>query len=347
VDPLRFEEGRVHLIDQTLLPEREIWVEASDADTMAEAIARLRVRGAPAIGIGAALALAAEAARGGSLPDRRDRLRRAAATLRASRPTAVNLAWACDRVLAAADLAAGSAAVREPGAWAEAVCREAMAIWDEDRAASRAMAEHGASLFPRESRFLTHCNTGGLATGGGGTALGVLLEIHRRGDRALLVWATETRPLLQGARLTAWELLRAGVDTRLIADGAAAFTIARRGIEAVLVGADRIARNGDVANKIGTYALALAARAAGIPFVVVAPTSTLDRSAADGSAIPVEERDPSEVTTFRGVPTAPEGVRAENPAFDVTPAALVTALVTEQGVHSPPERAFDGVDSRS
>ncbi|MEK7348315.1 MAG: S-methyl-5-thioribose-1-phosphate isomerase [Candidatus Eisenbacteria bacterium] len=347
MDPLRVDEGRVLLLDQTLLPEREVWVEASDAGTMAEAIARLRVRGAPAIGIGAALALAAEAARGGSLADRRERLRRAATTLRASRPTAVNLAWACDRVLAAADRAAGSAAVGEPEAWAELVRREAMAIWDEDRAASSAMAEHGASLFPRETRFLTHCNTGGLATGGGGTALGVILELHRRGDRHVRVWATETRPLLQGARLTAWELLRAGVDARLISDGAAAFTIARRGIEAVLVGADRIARNGDVANKIGTYALALAARAAGIPFVVVAPTSTLDPAAADGGAIPVEERDPSEVTTFRGVPTAPEGTRAENPAFDITPAALVTALITERGVHSPPGRAFADVDSRS
>ncbi len=347
MDPLRVDEGRVLLLDQTLLPEREVWVEASDAAAMAEAIARLRVRGAPAIGIGAALALAAEAAREGPLADRRERLRRAATTLRASRPTAINLAWACDRVLAAADLAAGSAAVGEPAAWAGLVRREAMAIWDEDRAASRAMAEHGASLFPRETRFLTHCNTGGLATGGGGTALGVLLELHRRGDRHVRVWATETRPLLQGARLTAWELLRAGIDARLVSDGAAAFTIARRGIEAVLVGADRIARNGDVANKIGTYALALAARAAGIPFVVVAPTSTLDPATADGGAIPVEERDPSEVTTFRGVPIAPEGMQAENPAFDITPAALVTVLVTERGLHSPPGRAFADVDSRS
>ncbi|HEY6572356.1 MAG TPA: S-methyl-5-thioribose-1-phosphate isomerase, partial [Candidatus Eisenbacteria bacterium] len=300
-----------------------------------------------AIGIAAGLALAAEAARGGALAERRGRLREAAATLRASRPTAVNLAWACDRVVAAADRAAAPSGAVAPEAWAEAVRREAMAIWEEDRAASRAMAGHGAALFPHETRFLTHCNTGGLATGGGGTALGVILELHRRGDRRLRVWATETRPLLQGARLTAWELLRAGVDARLVSDGAAAFTIARRGIEAVLVGADRIARNGDVANKIGTYGLALAARAAGIPFVVVAPTSTLDPSAADGEAIPVEERDPSEVTTFRGVPTAPEGMGAENPAFDITPAALVTALVTERGAHSPPRDAFDGVDSRS
>jgi methylthioribose-1-phosphate isomerase len=222
-----------------------------------------------------------------------------------------------------------------------------MTIWDEDRAASAAMAAHGASLFPTERRFLTHCNTGGLATGGGGTALGVILELHRRGDRRLEVWATETRPLLQGARLTAWELRRAGVAAKLVADGAAPFTIARRGIEAVLVGADRIARNGDVANKIGTYSLALAARAAGIPFVVVAPSSTLDAATAEGASIEVEERDPLEVTTFRGVPTAPEGFAAENPAFDITPASLVTALVTERGIHRPPAEAFAGVDSPS
>ncbi|HET9951274.1 MAG TPA: S-methyl-5-thioribose-1-phosphate isomerase [Candidatus Eisenbacteria bacterium] len=345
MDPIRISNGRLEVLDQTRLPEREAWIEAGEAGLMASAIAKLQIRGAPAIGIGAALALAAEAAREGALEERRARLRAAAATLRASRPTAVNLAWACDRVVAAADRAAvGSATV---AAWEESVRREAMAIWEEDRAASRSMAAHGASLFPTERRFLTHCNTGGLATGGGGTALGVILELHRRGDRTLEVWATETRPLLQGARLTAWELRRAGIDAALVTDGAAPFTIARRGIEAVLVGADRIARNGDVANKIGTYSLALAARAAGIPFVVVAPTSTLDPATPDGGSIPVEERDPLEVTAFRGVPTAPEGFRAENPAFDITPAALVTALVTERGVHRSPESAFAGVDSRS
>jgi methylthioribose-1-phosphate isomerase len=346
MDPLRFVGGRVAVLDQTRLPEREVWIDASDAASMAAAIAALQVRGAPAIGIAAALALAAEAARAGTLPERRARLVAAAATLRRARPTAVNLAWACDRVVAAAEREA-----RRSGegleAWVEAVRREAMAIWDEDRAASRAMAAHGASFFATERRFLTHCNTGGLATGGGGTALGVILELHRRGDRRIEVWATETRPLLQGARLTAWELRRAGVRAKLVADGAAPFTIARRGIEAVVVGADRIARNGDVANKIGTYALALAARAAAIPFVVVAPSSTLDPVCPDGGSIEVEERDPLEVTAFRGVPTAPEGFEAENPAFDITPAALVSALVTERGVHIPPAAAFAGVDSPS
>lgn len=342
MDPLRVEGGRVWVLDQTELPEREVWIEASDAVSMSGAIARLSLRGAPAIGIGAALALAAEAARWCSASDRGERFDRAAALLRATRPTAVNLAWACDRMLRAAASNAGA-----PNTWADAIRREAEAIWAEDRAASRAMANHGASLFTTETNFLTHCNTGALATGGGGTALGVILEVHRRRAGGVRVWATETRPLLQGARLTAWELLRAGVEVRLVTDGAAASTIARRGIEAVVVGADRVARNGDVANKIGTYSLALAARAAGIPFVVVAPSSTLDTSLGEGSGILIEERDPSEVTLFRGVPTAPPGILAENPAFDVTPAALVTALVTERGVHAPPKGAFDGVDSRS
>jgi methylthioribose-1-phosphate isomerase len=344
-DPLRVDGARVLVLDQTLLPEREVWIDASGAEAMAEAIGRLRVRGAPAIGIAAALALAAEAALPGRMEARLERVAAAARLLRGARPTAVNLAWACDRMLGLADALAR--AERDPEVWASRMRAEALEIWAEDRAASRAMALHGATLFPTQRRFLTHCNTGGLATGGGGTALGVLLAMHARGDRKLEIWATETRPLLQGARLTAWELRRAGIVARLVSDGAAAWTIRRRGIEGVLVGADRVARNGDVANKIGTYALALAAKAAGIPFVVVAPTSTLDAHAADGDAIPVEERDPLEVTTFRGVPTAPEGMPADNPAFDITPSELVTALVTERGVHRPPAAAFTGVDSRS
>jgi methylthioribose-1-phosphate isomerase len=313
---------------------------------MAEAIARLRVRGAPALGIASALALALEACRASEEGSALERLERAASILRSARPTAVNLAWACDRVVAAGRAAAAAGAAAQP-IWGERIIAEAMAIWDEDLRASAAMADHGASYLSAATRFLTHCNTGGLATGGGGTALGVILEAHRRREGGVRVWATETRPLLQGARLTLWELLRAGVETRLVTDGAAAHTIRRREIEAVVVGADRIARNGDVANKIGTYALALAATAAGIPFVVVAPESTLDPRAATGAAIAVEERDGSEVTAFGGVPTAPEGALAENPAFDVTPAALVTALVTERGVFSPPAEAFGGVDTPS
>jgi methylthioribose-1-phosphate isomerase len=350
-EPLRLEGNRVLLLDQTLLPEREVWIEVRDADTMASAIARLQVRGAPAIGIAAALVLAVEAGRGGNVSERVARLEQAGRVLRASRPTAVNLAWAVDRVLDAARDAArapgaaagssapgSSAAASDEGAarLAARVRQEAEAIWREDLEASRAMAAHGAALFPNERRFLTHCNTGSLATGGGGTALGVLLELHRRRPDGIEVWATETRPLLQGARLTAWELQRSGVPARLIPDSAAAHVILRDRIQAVLVGADRIARNGDTANKIGTLGLALAAREAGIPLIVVAPSSTLDPALPDGSGIAIEERDPSEVTSIRGVRTAPEGMEARNPAFDVTPGRLVAAIVTERGVRRGP-----------
>jgi len=313
---------------------------------MGAAIARLAVRGAPAIGIAAALALAAEARRrAGGAPGPRAlvaALNEAGARLRATRPTAVNLAWAVERTLAACAAAAAGGA--DTGAIAARAQREAEAIWEEDRAASRAMAAHGAALLGARRRFLTHCNTGGLATGGGGTALGVILEMHRRNPGAVHVWATETRPLLQGARLTAWELMRAGITPRLLADSAAAHVIAREGVEAVLVGADRIARNGDVANKIGTYGLALAAREAGIPFLVVAPTSTLDPSLEDGASIPIEERDPSEVTSYRGIPTAAAGALGQNPAFDVTPAKLVTWVVTERGAARPGEAPAPKVD---
>ncbi len=334
MDPIRLSDGAVLLLDQTLLPAEERWIEIRDAGAMAGAIAALRVRGAPAIGIAAGLALALEAAAGPGA-EALARLEAAGARLKAARPTAVNLAWAVDRVLAAVRRAAEGAGARGV---AEAAHAEAMAVWEEDRAASRAMAAHGADLFPAERRFLTHCNTGGLATGGGGTALGVLLELHRRG-RAPIVWATETRPLLQGARLTVHELMAAGIPVRLLVDGAAAFAIRREGIEAVVVGADRVAANGDVANKVGTLALALGARDAGIPFVVVAPSSSLDGGCPSGEAIPIEERDGGEVTSFAGRPTAPRGARAWNPAFDVTPARLVTAVVTERGIWRPGQGA--------
>ena len=341
LDPLRFEPDRVLVLDQTLLPGEEKWVDVRDAGAMAAAIARLQVRGAPAIGIAAALALAVEASRGGPVAERMAQLTSAGGILVASRPTAVNLAWAVDRVLTAARKARESGGDRgDPNSWAEAVRAEALAIWEEDRAASRAMASHGASLFPSETRFLTHCNTGGLATGGGGTALAVLLELHRRRAGGIEVWATETRPLLQGARLTALELQHASVPVRLIVDSAAAHTILREGIQGVLVGADRIARNGDTANKIGTLGLALAAREAGVPFVVVAPSSTIDPGTPDGSRIVIEERDPSEVVRVRGVPVAPAGVEARNPAFDVTPARCITAIVTDRGLFRGPNYAL-------
>lgn len=347
-DPFRFEGDHVLLLDQTLLPDREETIEVRDARAMADAIARLAVRGAPAIGIAAALALAVEAAREGSAPKRLERLLDAGQLLVASRPTAVNLGWAVDRVLGAARGALAREPELDPERFAARVREEALAIWDEDRAASRAMAGHGASLFPTQSRFLTHCNTGALATGGGGTALAVLLELHRTRPDGIEVWATETRPLLQGARLTAWELREAGVPFRLITDSAAAHTILRGGIEGVLVGADRIARNGDAANKIGTLGLALAASAAGIPFVVVAPTSTIDPGIADGTEIAVEARSAEEITAIRGMRLAPTGIRAENPAFDVTPARWIGAIVTERGVFRGPPYDLGGtVDTKT
>ncbi|HEV8128531.1 MAG TPA: S-methyl-5-thioribose-1-phosphate isomerase [Candidatus Eisenbacteria bacterium] len=342
LEPFRLEDGVLRILDQTLLPEHESWIEIDDPGAMADAIGRLAVRGAPAIGIAAALALALEAERlaraGAKAPALVDSLRGAGERLKAVRPTAVNLAWAVDRVIAAASRAEpGVVPARDGGTGsgaAERARREASALWAEDLAASKAMAAHGAAILTDARRVLTHCNTGGLATGGGGTALAVILELARRRP-GTEVWITETRPLLQGARLTAWELRRAGITPRLVADGAAPHVIARGGIDAVLVGADRVARNGDVANKIGTYPLALAAREAGIPFIVVAPTSTFDPALEDGSSIPIEERDSSEVTSLRGVPTAAAGVEAHNPAFDVTPARLVTHHVTERGVGLP------------
>ena len=343
MEPLRLGSNRILLLDQTLLPERESWIEIADTASMIEAIQSLRVRGAPAIGIAAALALALEAGRistaVASAGSRLERFETAGGALREARPTAVNLGIAVDRMLRVAR----DPAVRnsDPAAWSDRLRSEAVALWEEDKAASRAMAAHGAALFTKERVFLTHCHTGGLATGGGGTALGVLLGLHRSREGGIEVWATETRPLLQGARITAWELTRAGVPMRLIVDGAAAHVLATERIEAVVVGADRIARNGDVANKIGTRGIAIAARDAGVPFVVVAPTSTLDADAADGTAFVIEERERAEVAQLRGVPLAAAEAPVRNPAFDVTPARLVHAIVTEQGIHRGPD--FSGL----
>jgi methylthioribose-1-phosphate isomerase len=333
IEPFRLEGDRLLLLDQTLLPEREEWIDIPDAPAMEKAINRLAVRGAPAIGIAAALTLAVQAAREMDTRMGMARLGMYAQRLISTRPTAVNLAWAVRRVVEAAWKAQKENSEIAADRWAAVIRAEALAIWEEDRAASRAMAANGAALFPKGERFLTHCNTGGLATGGGGTALAVLFELHRRREDGITVWATETRPLLQGARLTAWELQKGGVPFWLIADSAATHTILRRRIRGVLVGADRIARNGDTANKIGTLGLALAAREAGIPFVVVAPTSTIDPSTPEGDGIEVEDRPAEEVTGVRGMPIAPPGIRAENPAFDVTPADWITAIVTERGVH--------------
>jgi methylthioribose-1-phosphate isomerase len=296
VAPLCFDGTALRVLDQTLLPFEERELVLTSAEQVADAIRRLAVRGAPLIGVAAAYGVALEAGAGA------DALERACTVLKAARPTAVNLAWAVDRVRAAS----------EPLA-------EARAIEAQEQAASDAIAVHGADLLGDARTILTHCNTGSLAAPGRGTALAVIAELFDRGTLERVL-ATETRPLLQGARLTVYELKRLGIPHELIVDAAAPGLIAAGAVDAVVVGCDRVAANGDVANKVGTYGLALAANAAGIPFVVAGPSSTIDRNCASGDQIPIEERDPDEVRA---------GVPCRNPAFDITPAHLVTALVTE------------------
>jgi len=322
---LRWDGRTLSVLDQTELPARETWRTLTGAEDTAAAIRRLSVRGAPLIGIVAAYGLAMEVTRRPGLGALED----GAEILTAARPTAVNLAWAVERVRAAA-LAAG------PVTMAGAARAEAQRIHAEEDAASAAIARHGADLLAGARRILTICNTGALAAGGEGTALAVILELHRRAGDGVRVLACETRPLLQGARLTTWELARAGVPHELVVDSAAAGLIRRGAADAVIAGTDRVAANGDIANKVGTYGLALAAHAAGIPFVIAGPVSSIDPALADGDGIEIEERGAEEVVAFGGVPAAPPGTAVRNPAFDVTPAGLVTALVTERGVASPP-----------
>jgi len=329
---LRWDGRTLHLLDQTLLPFREEWLALTGAADTAAAIRRLAVRGAPLIGIAAAYGLAMEVAAQPGL----GALERGAEVLRDARPTAVNLTHAVDRVHAAC-LASGPATI------AGVARGTAQALHAEEDAASVAIAAAGADRLSGARRILTICNTGALATGGEGSALAVVRALHRRaageGDPAAVeVLACETRPLLQGARLTVWELDRAGIPCTLIADGAAAGLLARGTADAVIVGCDRVAANGDVANKVGTYGLALAAREAGVPFLVAGPTSTIDPATPDGAAIEIEERDPDEVRRVLGTPITLDRVAVRNPAFDVTPAALVTALVTERGVAEPVDR---------
>jgi len=330
-------DGAVRLLDQTLLPEREVQLEIRDLERLAEAIGALRVRGAPAIGIAGAYGVALSAARAA-----RESAGAAAAIrvveedasrLASVRPTAVNLAWAVGRVARRVRDALSSGASAADAA--VAALDEARAIHAEDLDMSRAMGEAGLALVPDRARIVTHCNTGGLATGGLGTALAVVFAAARAGRRPR-VFADETRPLLQGARLTSWELLRAGIEATLLVDGAAAWLMASRGVDVVLVGADRIAANGDTANKIGTYGLAVAAGRHGVPFYVVAPSSTLDPACPSGREIVVEERPADEVRAFRGRAAAPREAAVWNPAFDVTPASLITGWITEAGLVRPP-----------
>ena len=330
-EPLSWRDGRLRLLDQTLLPGTLEYRLIDSLDSAAEAITSMRVRGAPAIGIAAAyaLALVAQAADPRSAEGLRRDVDAAATVLAETRPTAVNLRWALGRVCARVAAASSGPEGRQ------AALDEALLIHEQQREADRRMAEAGAALIPPGATVLTHCNTGPLATGGHGTALGVIIEAHRR-RRVTEVLVGETRPRLQGARLTAWELQQHGVPYRIVADAAAAPLMASGRVAAVIVGADRIAANGDTANKIGTYGLAVLAAHHGLPLYVVAPTSTIDPRTASGTAIPVEERDESELLTLGGVHVAPEGSRALNPAFDITPAALISAIVTERGVLRPP-----------
>jgi methylthioribose-1-phosphate isomerase len=333
ISPIRWRGDRLALLDQTRLPVHEVERDCATWQEVADAIRTLVVRGAPAIGVAAAFGVALAARQsgaedfGGLLAD----LEEAIKGLGATRPTAVNLFWALERMrgvaIAHRDLPLPALRAR--------LLAEAQAILDEDVAANRALGAHGAALVPAGARILTHCNAAALATAGYGTAGGVIRAAHERGKVAL-VWVDETRPVMQGSRLTAWEMVKEGIPHRLIADVAAAFVMKRGEVDLVVTGADRIAANGDTANKIGTYGLAVLARHHGIPFYVAAPFSTIDPSIPTGASIVIEERDASEVRGVAGRLTAPETSPVFNPAFDVTPAALITAIVTERGIHHPP-----------
>ena len=331
IEPLAWEGGRLRLLDQTELPNDEVWLELTDHTQVAEAINSMRVRGAPAIGVAGAfgLALAALASEAPDCDALRRELRTTADALIATRPTGANLSWAVKRTLAAAEDASDIESART------SVLREAKAIQREDIEGNRALGRHALELVPEHATFLTHCNAGALATAGYGTALGIVRAAAEAGKRVNVI-VTETRPLSQGARLTAWELLRDGIDCTLIVDGAVGSLLRKGKTDLVVVGADRIAAYGDTANKIGTYNVAVLAREHGVPFYVAAPTSTIDMSIPDGDSIVIEERAAEEVTTSGGRRIAPPDVHVANPAFDVTPHELITAIITERGIARPP-----------
>jgi len=333
VETISWKNGKVRYVDQTLLPHKVRFVDCRGVRRLWKAIKGLEVRGAPAIGIAGALgvALGAKVSKAVSGRDLVKDVNRIAAYLASSRPTAINLFWALARMrrIAADNSSKPASAVKK------ILLKEALKIIDEDKRSCRAMARYGASLVKNGDTILTHCNAGGLATADYGTALGVLFEAKRRGRR-FRVFVDETRPLLQGARLTAWELMRAGIDTTLICDNMAAGLMAKGAIDKIFVGADRIASNGDTANKTGTYNLAVLAGYHRVPFYVVAPLATFDFSIATGGEIPIEERGGDEVRSIGGRPVAPRDVKVYNPAFDVTPNKLITAIVTERGIIRKP-----------
>ncbi|MBM3156275.1 MAG: S-methyl-5-thioribose-1-phosphate isomerase [Chloroflexi bacterium] len=322
---------RIRIIDQTELPHKEVFLELHDYREVADAIKKLRIRGAPDIGVAAAygFALGAQAMRASSKEQFLAKLRPVSKTLAASRPTAVNLFWALERMNKAAQSGKSVAQIKR------GLLVEAKRIEAENDEANRRLSELGAELIKDGFTILTHCNAGSLATAAYGTALGVIKMAKEQGKR-VKVYATETRPLLQGARLTTWELMKENIPVTLITDNMAGHFMSKGVIDCVIVGADRIAANGDVANKIGTYTLAVLATENGIPFYVAAPVSTIDLSLSSGADIPIEERSPDEVTHIQGVRIAPKGVKAANPAFDVTPHRYVSAIITEKGVFKEP-----------
>ncbi len=323
--------GKVRMIDQTMLPREEVYLELSDYHDMASAIKEMRIRGAPAIGVAAAygMALGAQGIDAESKEEFLVKLRSISEMLAATRPTAVNLFWALDRMMRVAEAGKDVAQIKA------ALLTEAKRIDSENEEADRKLSSYGAELIKDGFTILTHCNAGALATAGYGTALGVIKAANEQGKN-IHVFAAETRPRLQGARLTAWELKREGIPFTLITDTMTGHFLFSGKIDCVIVGADRIVANGDVANKIGTYNIAVLAIENGVPFYVAAPNSTIDLSLSSGDEIPIEERSPEEVTHFGGVPIAPEGAQVANPAFDVTPHRYISAIITQQGVIREP-----------
>ncbi len=333
VSTITWHNDKIRMIDQTRLPTELIYLDIAALEVLGEAIKSLRVRGAPALGVAGAFGvlLSARAFRTGDHAAFLAQLERDIKYLRATRPTAVNLGWALERMNNVLQKQRESS-IAEINA---ALRAEAEVIFEEDRRTCRALAEHGATLVPRNATVMTHCNTGALATADYGTALGVLFAAHAHGKK-LHVFVDETRPLLQGARLNMWELMNEGIDCTLICDNTAAFVMQRQHVDFCIVGADRIAANGDTANKIGTYSLAVNAQKHGVPFYIAAPISTIDFNIRTGKEIPIEERSAEEVTHGFGRRTAPEGARVYSPAFDVTPNELIAAIITEAGVIRPP-----------
>ena len=336
IRPIEWKENTLRYLDQTLLPAQEIFIETKDFREVAEAIRSLRIRGAPLIGIGAAYGLCLGALEGINKSNFYSFLEKVDLTLRSTRPTAVNLFWALDRMKKIWQ-EAQKKGVTPKEACSELI-EEAMEIEREDEATNQKIAEFGASLIQDGDVILTHCNAGALACGAWGTALGAIYWARLKEGKKVQIYADETRPLLQGSRLTAYELTRNGIPTKVICDNMAAFMMQQGKINKVIVGADRIANNGDTANKIGTYSLAVLARYHNIPFYVAAPTSTIDFTINEGKEIPIEERSASEIKYWKEYQIAPEEAEVENPAFDLTPNSLITAIITEQGILYPPFR---------